>query len=262
MTQEPDDPATTDPLQSLLESIRTRVDADMLKEVEAKLVAKQQPRRLQQYVDIQNELIAAGPSLVRADSYEAGYTRFLRVVHHAEGLWGDACGLFQRERFATALAMSITCVEEVGKIGVARFHLAIDQACRESGQPLPSASTTVSRRKNPFYSHMQKLVLAAGAVALVNARLDRILGMDRVVQFLDAVERGAIEPLRQACLYSDVQGPLLLLPEEHIDRSRAEFHVVLAGELLAEVGGFEADEFHRLLARVQEFERAIGHAAD
>jgi len=49
-------------------------------------------------------------------------------------------------------------------------------------------------------------------------------------------------------------------PAERIGRQQAEFYLVLAGELLAEVAGFEPSEFERLLARVQQFEKSIGHA--
>ena len=230
----------------------------MNREISEKLVVKDQLRRFLRYVAVQNELLATGKSLVLADSYEAGYERFNRVVVHAERLWDDSCTLFLQGRFPTALAIAITCLEEVGKIGVARFQLVLEADARERSASLPRA-TGVSRRKHPFYSHPQKLLLAAGAGALVNARLDRILGLEKVVEFLDRVERGEIEPLRQSCYYSDADSRQLLLPYERIRKEDAEFYVVLAGELLAEVAGLEPPEWQRLLARVKEFEQTIGH---
>jgi|SRR3990172_6987461 len=232
--------------------------SDMNREISEKLVVKDQLRRFLRYVAVQNELLATGKSLVLADSYEAGYERFNRVVVHAERLWDDSCTLFLQGRFPTALAIAITCLEEVGKIGVARFQLVLEADARERSASLPRA-TGVSRRKHPFYSHPQKLLLAAGAGALVNARLDRILGLEKVVEFLDRVERGEIEPLRQSCYYSDADSRQLLLPYERIRKEDAEFYVVLAGELLAEVAGLEPPEWQRLLARVKEFEQTIGH---
>lgn len=224
-----------------------------------KLVAKDAYRRFKRYVEVQNDLLASGKSLVAADFYAARYEHFKRVVAHAEGLWDDACRLFVHGRYATALALSVTCLEEVGKIGVARFQLVLDDKVRRDGSTVIQ-SPTVRRKGHPFYSHTQKLLLAAGAGALVNSRLDRILGLPKVVAFLDKVENGEIEPLRQSCLYTDTESGYLLLPSERIGRQPAEFYLVLAGELLAEVAGFEPPEFERLLGRVQQFEESIGHA--
>lgn len=226
-----------------------------------KLIAKNQSVRFEKYVEVQNELLATGKSLVVAESYEAAYERFKRIVAHAEGLWEDACHLFTRGRYPTALAMSITCVEEIGKIGVARFQLALDENARQKGRS-PKLPLRVKHRARPFYSHTQKLLLAAGAGALVNARLDRILGLAPGIDFLDRVERNEIEIQRQSCLYADANEEHLLLPAEQIGREAAEFYVVLAGELLAEVGGFEPEEFEILLEKAQAFERSIGHASE
>lgn len=232
---------------------------DVDKEIHEKLVAKDQARRFDRYVEVQNDLLATGKSLVADDSFAAAYERFKQIVAHAEGLWDDACRLFVHDRYATALALSVTCLEEVGKIGVARFQLALDEQVRCGGSPV-TQSPIVRRKRHPFYSHTQKLLLAAGAGAMVNSRLDRILGLTNVVAFLDQVENGEIELLRQSCLYTDAKGGHLHLPAERIGRQPAEFHLVLAGEILAEVAGFEPSEFQRLLAKVQQFEKAIGHA--
>jgi AbiV family abortive infection protein len=222
----------------------------------AKLVQKNQAERFSRYCEVQNDLLQTGKSLVDAPTIEESYRLFARLVQHAEGLWDDACLLFSSDRFATAMAVSITCLEEIGKIGVARFQLVLPKSTNQS-----NPSQGLRRKGNPFYSHVQKLLLAAGAGALVNARLDRIVGMDKVISFLDLVEQNQIEPLRQSCLYSDRTGDLWI-PHEMIDRSKAEFYVVLCGELLAEVAGFEPVEFDRLIKRVQEFEKKIGHPFD
>jgi AbiV family abortive infection protein len=239
----------------MLDESRAR---ELEKEIQQKLVAKDQLRRFKQYVEVQNDLLSTGKSLVSAGSREAANENFKRVAGHGEGLWDDACVLFLRERYATALAISVTCLEEVGKLGVARFELALQDVL--PGRPLRTPTRVFARsKKHPFYSHTQKLLLAAGAGALVNARLDRILGLSEVVAFLRQVEQGTIEHLRQSCLYSDADRGKLLLPFDQIDRKKAQFYVILAGELLAEVAGFEPPEFRRLLTRVQEFEKRTGH---
>jgi AbiV family abortive infection protein len=233
--------------------------ADIPTEAAKKLTVKDGVARFEHYVSIKQEILASCKSLVRANSYEESYQRYLSVVHHVEGLWGDACTLLNRGSHATALALSITCLEEIGKIAVARSQLALGETIRRKGT-LAEKPPAAPRKRHPFYSHTQKMLLAAGAGALVNARLDRILGFPAVVEFLERTERGEIEKLRQSALYSDSNEDLLHIPAERITKAQALFHIVLAGELLAEVGGLEPDEWGRLLRRVQDFEQISGHS--
>jgi hypothetical protein len=73
--------------------------------------------------------------------------------------------------------------------------------------------------------------------ALINARLDRVLGKDVVRKILHDAESDGIEKLRQACLYIDLQDGVAVTPEEMIDEQRSRVFVILAGELVAEVLG-------------------------
>ena len=133
------------------------------------------------------------------------------------------------------------------------------QVSRERGVEVKPPAR-IPRRGSPFYSHPQKHLLAAGAGAIVNSRLDRILGVDRVFQFLEEVRSGAVERLRQSALYADLgeNGPVV--PGDRFGEEKARIYLVLAGELMAEVLGFEPPEWERLLGSVQAFEREIGHA--
>ena len=114
------------------------------------------------------------------------------------------------------------------------------------------------KHTGPAYDHRKKHVLAAGAGAIINARLDRMLGMDNVIGFLGDVESGRIEQLRQRCLYVENTGGSIHIPERAISRQQAQFYAVLSGELLAEILGFEPNEFERLLERVEQFEAKLG----
>lgn len=228
-------------------------------EIQEKLVKKNQLARLKACCDMQSDLMEKGPSLVAAPDYASSAAKYARLVSHAEGLWNDACQLYLSGRFATALALSITCLEEVGKISVARIELAL---CRRDGALQLFAATpecaSPSRKGNPFYSHTKKLLMAAGAGALVNSRLDRLLGMEVVISFLDDVEAEKIEPFRQACLYSEAKGEQLLLPSEQIQDAQARLYIVIAGEVLADVAGADPAEWERILNRVKEFEKQTG----
>jgi len=100
----------------------------VFEEIQEKLVAKNQGERLKRCIDIQYDLLNAGKSLVSAPQIENAHAQYKRVLSHAEALWEDVCALYLRERFATALALSITCLEEIGKISVARLQLILQAA--------------------------------------------------------------------------------------------------------------------------------------
>lgn len=210
------------------------------------------------FIDTQNELIRSGACLLTGDSHKEDYEQFQTLVNHVEDLWDAACVLFKSERFPHALFLALAALEETGKIGVTRFQMVLRQVAREAGHQVKTTDE-VKRRGNPFFSHTRKDLLAAGAGAIVNNRLDRILGRGRVIQFLEDVQSGDVEHLRQSALYADLgpEGPII--PKDVISGEKARFYVILAGELMAEVLGFVPDEWERLLQKIQAFEEEIGH---
>ncbi len=94
----------------------------------------------------------------------------------------------------------------------------------------------------------------------MNNRLNRLLAEDAIGAFLRDVESGQLEQIRQSALYADVGSHGPLLPASQLDEKSAEFYTVLAGELLADVLGVAPLEWERLLAKVQAYEKSIGHA--
>ena len=102
---------------------------------------------------------------------------------------------------------------------------------------------------------------AAGAGALVNSRLDRVLGEGEIIRFLDAVEMGEIAKLRDGTLYSDRTVDGLLLPSQVTTPEEARFYVALAGELLTEIFCLDSPYHEFLLEEVEEFERRAGLTA-
>ena len=237
-------------------------DESILEQARQKLLAKNGGKRFIKFVDVMNNMLTSESKLLGKKSLEEDAREYEAYSSHAERLWEDACLLFKAGSYPTSLFMSIVCMEETGKIGVARFELAMNEAMRaaeaagqDTSQP---AGSSLPRRKGPFYSHPKKHLLAAGAGAVVNSRLDRILGIDRVIEFLDAVDTGDIERLRQRCIYVEREDTGPYLPYEEIGPEQAKFYTVLSGELLAEILGFAASEFERLLDRVKGWERCLG----
>ena len=210
------------------------------------------------FVDMQNSLIRSGACLLTGATRNEDYTQYLDLVHHVEELWSAACVLFKSRLYPPSLFLAITTIEEIGKIGVARFQMVLRDTSRRSGVPLQIAET--SRRENPFFRHDKKHLLAAGAGALINSRLRRIVGEAAVTRFLKQVQAGEVRKLRESALYADIDLAGPILPNATTRAEDAKVYVILAGELMAEVLGFEVDEFERLLGLVQDFEKSIGHA--
>ncbi len=106
--------------------------------------------------------------------------------------------------------------------------------------------------------HRKKHFMAVMAGAIVNSRLDRILGLQYVRKLLQDVESGKLEQLRQSCLYIDMVDGKVVKPEEVVGPSTAMFFAVLAGELLAENLGHFPWEFRRMMEKVTAFEIELG----
>ncbi len=252
-------------LEAAIAAWRRSLPDDIVQEAKTTLVAKDAGTRFPQFVKVLNELLVENTSLVDGADWAEEYGNYLALVSHAEHLWQDAGLLFEQGSYSTALYLSIACIEEIGKIGAERFRLAINEARRSQSAgdtPPTTQKQPRAKHKGPAYSHPKKHLLAAGGGALINSRLDRILGINAVVAFLENVEQGHVERLRQSCLYAEVMDGTLHIPERAVSREQALFYVVLAGELLAEILGFAPSEFERLLAKVKDFEQRQGMQAE
>jgi len=225
---------------------------------EARATAEKHFPQFVDFLETQNKIITSGACLLTGRSAQEDYEQFLRLVTHVEQIWEAACVLFRAKIWPQSLFLAILCLEETGKTGVSRFQLALRQTRREMGLSNESPEK-VSRKGSPFFSHSQKHLLAAGAGAIVNTRLHRIVGFAALSQFLEDVRNGGVEHLRQSTLYASLGEAGPLIPCERLVDHQAQFYIVLAGELMAEILGFEPKEWERMLKKVQAFEREIGH---
>nr|WP_232366046.1 AbiV family abortive infection protein [Methylocystis silviterrae] len=194
-----------------------------------------------------------GPPLLSGDSFAECLAQYARLVGHVEALWDDACRHYREARFPLSTFLSILAIEEVGKLG----RLWTDLLAWDRTQP--TTQTTLGRLGR---DHRKKHFMGIISGAVINARLDRILGKQRVKQLLQDVESGKIETVRQSCLYIDMMDGKVVLPEDVIDREAAKFYVVLAGELWAEILGHFPWEFERMIEKVTAFEIEIGFSEE
>jgi hypothetical protein len=71
-------------------------------------------------------------------------------------------------------------------------------------------------RRRLFLDRVSKHILAAMSGALINARLDRVLGSEFISRFLDDAEAERLEGFRQDCLYLGQRDGKLHIPAESI----------------------------------------------
>lgn len=240
--------------RAVLVHVQETLGLDGREEVAYKLHAKDQVARWEWYTDLLQDAISKNPPLVTGQTPEQKLEQFLQLVGEAESPWDDCVLLFLNKRYARATSLAISCMEEAGKIGVAQFQILLPVAAKDR------ARTNKARRKgNPLFSHPHKHLLACGSGALVNSRVDRVLGMDQVIRFLESAESGDIVRLREATLYTDLTADGLNIPSVVVSVDQARFYVVLAGELVAEVFGLAPqDEWERLRGKVSSFEEEVG----
>lgn len=225
----------------------------MGKEIAETILQKNVVDRFKRYSGELSTFLSNGFKVVTGPTQEEMVRQLFQIIKHAEGLWNDATLLFKRKRYATACFLSIVCIEECAKINFGEFQIYFSSV-------YPKASSGNPQRRRPLNSHSRKHFLAACSGALVNSRMDRIFGREKVASFISDCEKGKVEKRRQSCLYADIDqgGYTVLLPTERISREQALFYTCLAGEVLAEVAGIDYSVWGGLLDKVDKFEKKNG----
>lgn len=226
---------------------------ELLKVIEKTPALKVLVERFKQYGQELHNFLSSGYRVVTGPTPEEMLQQLFQIIKHAEGLWYDARLLFERRRYATACFLSIVCIEECAKINFGSYQYTLFFQ-------YPPQSLPISRRRNPLSFHVKKHFLAACSGALINSRMDRVLGREKIDSFISDCEKGKLEKLRQNCLYADVNqsGRRVLLPSEQINREQALFYTCLAGELLVEVEGIDRSIQGGLRDELSKFEKENG----
>ena len=193
------------------------------------------------------EAFAHHASLLTGGTFDACVSQFKALIGHVEAQWRAASELCLSGNFPLAAFVSILVIEEIGKL----THLGEDLIWFDAGERRGRGSG-VAR------DHHRKQLIGVLSGALVNARVDRVLGLDVVRRILGEAKNNVLERTRQSCLYIDIGRGGPVLPEEVVSEERARELTVLAGELMAEGLGNFPWEFDRMLDRVVRFEVALG----
>ena len=216
-------------------------------DINKRLIFKDGTKRFARLTKERSEATSRQASLLTGETFEACLTQYKALIGHVEAQWRTASDLCLRGNFPLAAFISILVIEEIGKL----THLGDDLIWFDVAERREHG-------KGVATDHRKKQLIGVLSGALVNARLDRVLGLDTVRRILNEAEHSDLERTRQSCLYVDIgkHGPLL--PTEAISAVRARELTVLAGELMAEVLGHFPWEFDRMLDNVVRFEIDLG----
>lgn len=189
-----------------------------------------------------------GLKLLHGDSFEDKFSQYKKITSYIENLWMNACKTYRDKNYPLCIFLSILTLEEIGKIHGIFWELLPGE--------LRQVSNEHSNKK--VYSHATKHFTAVISGALINSRLDRILGFENIKKLLQDAESGELEKIRQSCLYLKPTQMETIMPSEVFSQNDAKFYVVLAGEILTERLGHFPWEFDRLRSLVSDFELEIG----
>ena len=238
-------------LQRLLEELTARLLAEggdsSDKSIEKNLLRRDGHRRFNKLVEVRSEVFENQSMLLSGNTFEECLAQYKSLISHVEKLWDDASKLYLSGNYPLAAFISVITIEEIGKLSnLARELIFYD---------LPRDSRT---KKTVERSHRKKQFIAIMSGALINSRLDRVVGKDAIRKLLHKAESDELERIRQDCLYIDQRNGVVMLPSDVIEPKDARLLTVLSGEVMAEVLGHFPWEFDRMLDSVIEFERNIG----
>jgi AbiV family abortive infection protein len=228
----------------LMREAGVNVDEDAIKK---NLARKDATRRFSKPATHRAETFNDSHSLLSGQDFESCLLQYKTLLSHVEYLWASASQIYTLGNFPIAAFISILVIEETGKLKRLARDLILYDVPRDT-----TAISVVDR------NHRRKHFIGVVSGALINSRLDRVLGKDVVKNLLHEGESDELEKTRQSCLYIDTKDGNPVTPSQQIDEDRARTLVVFAGELMAEVLGHFPWEFERMIENVIAFEREIG----
>jgi len=218
-------------------------------QIARELARKDGARRFPKLVEEKGRIFNEQPSLLTGGTFEVCLEQYKAMISYVEETWSEACRLYIDGSYPLATFLAILVIEETGKLSRLPQDLMLHDVPRRPRSDIPVDK-----------SHRRKHFVAVVSGALINSRLERVLGRDVVRQVLHLAESDELEKIRQSCLYIDFRDGKVVTPIEVIHPERARVFVVLAGEVMAEVLGYFPWEFDRMMSNVIAFEREIGMA--
>lgn len=138
---------------------------------------------------------------------------------HIEKTWDVAVELYRKQNYPLSNFLSILVIEEIGKL-VPLF--------RDLGK---SSEIHFSVQRKHKLKHLVPIYRGV----LINSRLMRVLGKNKIEAIISSAENEDIEKIRQKCLYIDTHDNKLNIPK--IPKQQALEYLILSGELMLEIIG-------------------------
>lgn len=138
---------------------------------------------------------------------------FNKCLRHIAQLISDAYILYNEGSFSTSLFLSITIIEEVGKIHMGLF--------------IKKASST---RNDPLRNHVSKQKIASNYTISLGFRLRKAIGEKRIKELLGMSYSGKFMELRNSSLYCDCVDDKLVIPVERVSKTLSKEILLLAIE--------------------------------
>ncbi|MET4489461.1 AbiV family abortive infection protein [Bradyrhizobium sp. LA7.1] len=140
---------------------------------------------------------------------------FNAACEHIVRLLTDASILLEAGSHATAAFLSITALEETGKVHIGTFR---------------RSTTPVARRKDPLFGHAEKHKLALGPTVGMGSRLQAAIGEDRMRELMELGQAGGLVKIREAALYFAQAAGGLVMPSSAVSFNTSREMLLLAIE--------------------------------
>ena len=181
-----------------------------------------------------------------------------KSIINAWELLQTAIWLFENNRYSTACFLSMTAIEEIGKLFVLQMEqVDVFRWLRKLGidDDLPS-ELDYKELRNFLRSHLEKAVQAAASSLVINSGADRRHGVNsksnmiRTSGVMLLALSGRWMKVRNNCLYTDIDftEKTTMSPKEIISREHSYYFICMGYEVLAEqaeagLGSFLEDQY-------------------
>ncbi len=202
--------------------------------------------RYLKYTDHLGEILPTRPNILNGNTFEERVDAYEALVAHVKSTWIKSKTFYEDGDYPLSVFLSILTIEETAKLNFAWMDIF-----------RKDADNNIKPSKF-FANHKSKLFIGVMSGCLVNARMDRILGIDFINKMIELAESNQLMNLRNSSLYIDYKDGEIFLPNQVIDKELSEKLCVLSGEIMAEVVGFFPWDWDDLLNEVKAFENQIG----
>lgn len=168
--------------------------------------------------------------VLNAVDIDDGIVRYKKCNDYVFNCWRKSLRVCKQGDYALAIFLSILALEEAAK-----FHQAWWELFYNDGKPFNSSKSACGTRGNDYKcNHRKKHFISVISGAMLNHRVERLFGTERVSRFIKMVDGGGLESVRQTCLYATLGDNGPVYPDEVVTRDDAVFYVLFCGEAIGE----------------------------